>query len=83
MFGAALGERVEEAYGWLKKEVCTARKDGTDPHVYMFGFSRGAFAVRWLSALLDYCGVPGEHENKFDGIATFYDGNKELAELFT
>ena len=80
MFGAALGERVEEAYGWLKKEVCTARKDGTDPHVYMFGFSRGAFAVRWLSALLDYCGVPGEHENKFDGIATFYDGNKELAD---
>ena len=46
MFGAALGERVEEAYGWLKKEVHNAKNDGLEPHVYLFGFSRGAFAVR-------------------------------------
>ena len=28
MFGAALGERVEEAYGWLKKEVHNTKNDG-------------------------------------------------------
>lgn len=80
MFGMALGERVEEAYGWLKKEVHNAMADGVDPHVYLFGFSRGAFAVRWLAALLDFCGAPTEHENKFDGIATFVQGDKKAAD---
>lgn len=79
IFGAALGERVEEAYGWLKKEVHNANKDGVEPHVYLFGFSRGAFAVRWLAALLDFCGVPSEHENKFDGLEIFSRGNKQAA----
>ncbi len=80
MFGAALGERVEEAYGWLKKEVHNTKNDGLAPHVYLFGFSRGAFAVRWLAALLDFCGVPGEHENKFEGMETFSNGDKTTAD---
>ena len=80
MFGAALGERVEEAYGWLKKEVSNARKSELEPHVYLLGFSRGAFAVRWLAALLDFCGVPSEHENKFDGIEVFTYGDKQAAD---
>ena len=80
ILGAALGERVEEAYGWLKKEVHNANKDGLEPHVYLFGFSRGAFAVRWLAALIDFCGVPGEHENKFDGIEAFANGDKNVAD---
>ena len=80
IFGAALGERVEEAYGWLKKEIHNANVGGMEPHVYLFGFSRGAFAVRWLAALLDFCGVPSEHENKFDGIEIFAHGNKQVAD---
>ena len=70
-FGLALGERVEEAYGWLKKEVANAHSDGCDPRVFLFGFSRGAFAARWLAALLDFCGVPGPAEDKFAGIEAF------------
>lgn len=80
MLGMALGERVEEVYGWLKKEVHNAMVDGVEAHVYLFGFSRGAFAVRWLAALLDFCGVPTEHENKFEGIVAFTQGDKKTAD---
>jgi len=80
MFGLALGERVEEAYGWLKKEVANAHADGCTPRIYLFGFSRGAFAVRWLAALLDFCGVPGGNENKFTGIDVFAGRDKRAAQ---
>ena len=80
MFGLALGERVEEAYGWLKKEVANAHADGCTPRIYLFGFSRGAFAVRWLAALLDFCGVPGGDENKFTGIDVFARRDKSTAQ---
>ena len=80
IFGLALGERVEEAYGWLKKEVSNAHADGCTPRIYLFGFSRGAFAVRWLAALLDFCGVPGGGENKFTGVDVFARRDKRAAQ---
>ena len=80
IFGLALGERVEEAYGWLKKEVSNAHADGCIPRIYLFGFSRGAFAVRWLATLLDFCGVPGRNENKFTGIDVFARCDKRSAQ---
>ena len=55
--GIGLDARVEEAYDFLYQEFCHASKNNEDPHVYIFGFSRGAFAARWLASLLDFSGV--------------------------
>lgn len=31
-----------------------------DAHIYLFGFSRGAFTVRMLANLIDYAGIPSD-----------------------
>ena len=53
LFGNGLGvwlqERVDEAKTWLQNEIKIAREDGNTPKIYMFGFSRGAYAARWLA----------------------------------
>lgn len=79
VFGAGLVERVEEAYGWLKKEVANAVADGCEPRLFMFGFSRGAFAVRWLAALVDFCGVPATGGGGKAGLNTFARGDSVAA----
>lgn len=71
IFGKELSGRVSDAYGWLKKEVANAWRDNEEPRVYLFGFSRGAFGIRWLAALLAQCGVPAENENKVELIKAF------------
>ena len=55
--GIGLDARVEEACDFLCQEFCHASKKNEEPHVYIFGFSRGAFAARWLASLLDLSGV--------------------------
>ena len=54
--GAALGfgldERITEAKMWLDDECKMAREDGCEPRIYLFGFSRGAFAARVLATFL-------------------------------
>ena len=55
--GIGLGDRVEEACEFLYQEFDIARRHDEYPHVYIFGFSRGAFAARWLASLLDFSGV--------------------------
>lgn len=53
LFGSGLGvwlkERVDEARSWLRNEIRIAREDGNTPKIYIFGFSRGAYAARWLA----------------------------------
>ncbi|MGN0855306.1 MAG: phospholipase effector Tle1 domain-containing protein [Kiritimatiellia bacterium] len=56
--GIGLDERVEEAYEYLWEEVNNAIEDGEEPHLYLFGFSRGAFAARWLASLIKFSGIP-------------------------
>ena len=56
--GIGLDERVEEAYEFLWQEVNNAKEEGVDPHVYLFGFSRGAYAARWLTSLIAFSGIP-------------------------
>lgn len=62
MSGGALGigldERVEEAYLALQQDVSLANLKGQIPRVFIFGFSRGAFAARWLASLVNDFGVP-------------------------
>lgn len=56
-FGIGLDERIEEACDFLYQEFAQSAEHDEEPHVYLFGFSRGAFAARWLASLVDFCGV--------------------------
>jgi len=50
-FGAYLQDRVNEALEFLENERTKPGNAGRDVRVYMYGFSRGAYAVRCLAAL--------------------------------
>lgn len=50
--GWGIGERVRKAYVFLQEQY----RPGDE--VYIFGFSRGAYSARILSALLYYGGIP-------------------------
>ena len=52
--GSYLKDRVDELLSTLKNEISIARRNNAEVYVYMFGFSRGAYAVRWLASLLDH-----------------------------
>lgn len=47
--GAYLCDRVTELESWLHNEIKIAREDSKVPRIYIFGFSRGAYAARWLA----------------------------------
>lgn len=51
LVGRGLSAQIQEAYG-----VLAARYRPGD-RIYMFGFSRGAFAVRSLSGMIDSVGL--------------------------
>ena len=50
-FGWGLKRNVRELYKFL----CRNYNEGD--RIYLFGFSRGAFTVRMLAGMIDYCGV--------------------------
>lgn len=50
--GFGLDERITEAKMWLEDECAFAAEDGVTPRIYLFGFSRGAFAIRVLATFL-------------------------------
>ncbi|MCQ2403148.1 MAG: DUF2235 domain-containing protein [Lentisphaeria bacterium] len=50
--GFGLDERITEAKTWLDDECAIAAEDGVTSRIFLFGFSRGAFAVRVLASLL-------------------------------
>jgi uncharacterized protein (DUF2235 family) len=50
-FGIGLSENVRQAYDWLVERY----RDGD--HVYVFGFSRGAFTARSLVGMIAKCGL--------------------------
>lgn len=51
LFGVGISENVRDAYRWL-----TENYDLHD-EIYLFGFSRGAFAARSLAGLIATCGL--------------------------
>lgn len=53
IFGRRLSERVRELKTWLTNEINVAKADGVEPRIFIFGFSRGAYAARWLANELD------------------------------
>lgn len=60
-WGIGLDERIEEAYEFLWEKVNNAIEDGFEPHLYLFGFSRGAYAARWLASLINFSGIPKDN----------------------
>lgn len=50
-FGYGLDTEVIDAYEWLVENY------DQDDHVYIFGFSRGAYTARALSGLISECGL--------------------------
>ena len=58
--GVGLEKRVQESYLHLGSVLRKARREKVEVGIYIFGFSRGAYAARWFAALLDFCGVPVE-----------------------
>ena len=59
--GIGLDERIEEAYEFLWQKVNNAMEDKEEPHLYLFGFSRGAYAARWLASLIKFSGIPKDN----------------------
>src|SRR5580658_6823071 len=51
MFGYGLDDEVIQAYQWLIEHYTP------DDHVFLFGFSRGAFTARSLSGFISKCGL--------------------------
>ena len=50
-FGAGVIENVVDLYAYLMREY------EPDDHIFLFGFSRGAFAARALAGMLHVCGL--------------------------
>lgn len=74
VYGAGLRENVRQMYEWLAGQ-CPGESD----HVYLFGFSRGAFTVRALAGLLHRCGLPPANHaapDDFDAAWKLYDSIK-------
>src|SRR5215217_2781336 len=52
------------AFGWgLSRNLCQMmgfllRHYEKDDHIYLFGFSRGAFTIRVLANMISLCGIP-------------------------
>lgn len=51
VFGEGLGRNIRSAYRWL----CENYEDGD--HIYLFGFSRGAYTVRSLAGMIGRCSL--------------------------
>jgi uncharacterized protein (DUF2235 family) len=79
--GAGIGEDVREAYEYISKNYVQDRGD----KIYIFGFSRGAYAARILAGLIYVAGIPQLNDlpvntqNDFiEDIYAAYKGKKSI-----
>jgi type VI secretion system (T6SS) phospholipase Tle1-like effector len=58
-FGIGMSRNVRDLYRFLNLNYDdgTENQDGEADHIYLFGFSRGAYTVRALAAFVACCGV--------------------------
>lgn len=64
LLGGAFGYGLKANVRQLYKFLCHNYKSGDK--IYMFGFSRGAFTIRMLTGLIDYCGICTEFDSEQD-----------------
>lgn len=60
VFGWGLKRNVREMYKYL----CRSYEEGD--RIYLFGFSRGAFTVRMLAGMIDFCGLCRNDSTELD-----------------
>ena len=78
-FGIGLEKRITEGYLFLQQEVGIA-KENTEPFkIFLFGFSRGAFAVRWLAEVVAFSGIPVVGQSERPGILNLWRHDKDSA----
>lgn len=74
--GWGIGHDVREAYLFLAENYNYKRGD----KIYLFGFSRGAYAARILAALVHVAGIPDvseiEKNQRYDFVKKIYKANK-------
>jgi uncharacterized protein (DUF2235 family) len=57
MFGFGISKKITDCYA----AISGVWEPGD--RIYLFGFSRGAYTVRWLAHVLELCGVPRNEPN--------------------
>lgn len=78
-FGLGITQNIEEAYSYLMKTY------EPGDQIYLFGFSRGAYTVRALAALIHKCGILEKHNDQLIeyAIKLFKEAqNDEISEDF-
>lgn len=60
IYGEGLDRQILGAYRFLVKRFTDTEWAKEDNRVFIFGFSRGAYAARRLAGLIAHCGVPGK-----------------------
>ena len=60
IWGNGIDERLKEAYRWFTDQRNNRKHLLDFHHVYIFGFSRGAYIARTFCWLIDKCRIPAE-----------------------
>lgn len=60
IYGKGLDRQILGAYRFLHKRFADADCEREDNKVFIFGFSRGAYAARRLAGLIAHCGIPAK-----------------------
>ena len=76
--GSGINARVRLAYEFILNHYTPKTRDMEADEIYIFGFSRGAFAARILTTMLNYAGIVNEAR---DQTALRKYTPKELSEL--
>ncbi|MDM8543557.1 DUF2235 domain-containing protein [Desulfococcaceae bacterium HSG9] len=63
IYGKGLDRQILGAYRFLRKRFADADWKREANKVFMFGFSRGAYAARRLAGLISQCGLPVEADD--------------------
>lgn len=71
--GKGLSKNVKEAYIWLAENY----RDGD--HIFLFGFSRGAYTARSISGMIALCGLTDSDEHETDAAYNLYRSAHDAA----
>ncbi|MDJ0621782.1 MAG: DUF2235 domain-containing protein [Desulfocapsaceae bacterium] len=63
IYGKGLDRQILGAYRFLRKRFSDDDWNRDENKVFIFGFSRGAYAARRLAGFIDFSGIPGDRED--------------------
>jgi len=74
-----IDEQILGAYRFLVSRFSDTGWNKQDNKVFIFGFSRGAYAARLLAGLIDYCGVPAAQDDASKAWECFFKSDEKEA----